>query len=286
MSFASNQPVYQATASSVRDFQTSASRYRYEKTPLNAQIVGVHEKEQWRREEIAFDGYDGERARAFLYLPKRGAAPYQVIHYLSGAGWFAGVPVTEVVEESERVSPFIRAGRAVLLVVLKGFAGREPVGAYVDLELGSKPRREILVSWAIDMQRAVDYLETRSDIDRQRIALWNTSTFEFGALFAAVDQRYTSVLFIGAGSHAAWRHVPPEVNPLHFAPHIRAPKLMLNGRYDDGTPERTSVEPLFRLLREPKRRASFDGGHIPPPQIAVPLFNAWFDETLGPVREK
>ena len=135
------------------------------------------------------------------------------------------------------------------------------------------------------MQRGLDYLETRSDIDTRKIALMNHSTFEFGAVFAGVDQRYSSVILIGAGVFPDLLHVPPEVNPLHFMPHIRAPKLMLNGRYDDGTPESTA-EPLFRLMRGPKKRSTFIGGHIPPPEIAVPIVSGFLDETLGPVSRK
>lgn len=56
---------------------------------------------------------------------------------------------------------------------------------------------------------------------------------------------------------------------------------MLNGRYDDETPERTSVDPLFQLLQAPKKRLRFEGGHMPPVEIAVPILTAWLDETLG-----
>jgi DNA-binding winged helix-turn-helix (wHTH) protein len=36
---------------------------------------------------------------------------------------------------------------------------------------------------------------------------------------------------------------------------IAAPKMMLHGRYDEDTPFKSEAEPLFRLLREPKRTA-------------------------------
>ena len=53
---------------------------------------------------------------------------------------------------------------------------------------------------------------------------------------------------------------------------------------DFGSP--LAVEPLYELLRAPKRRASFEGGHMPPAEIAVPLATAFLDETLGPVARK
>ena len=47
---------------------------------------------------------------------------------------------------------------------------------------------------------------------------------------------------------AANRAIIAAANPINFAPHIRAPKLMVQGRYDEDTPLRTAAEPLFKLL--------------------------------------
>lgn len=64
------------------------------------------------------------------------------------------------------------------------------------------------------------------------------------------------------------------------------PKLVLNGLYDDMNPQETVVEPFFQLLSRPKKLVNFEGGHIPPPEIAVPIVKPWLDETLGPVSRK
>jgi hypothetical protein len=159
------------------------------------------------------------------------------------------------------------------------------VGAYAALEVGSAQHNDILLQWTVDMQRGRDYLETRPDVDAKRVMFWNDSTFDSGAVFAAVDGRYASVIFVGAGVWPELQHVSPEVNPLHFFPHIRAPKLLIHGLYDDGHPIATE-EPIFRLMREPKKRASLVGGHLPPPEIMVPTVNAFLDQTLGPVSRK
>ena len=49
------------------------------------------------------------------------------------------------------------------------------------------------------MQRGMDYLETRSDIDAHKIALVNHSTFTVSSVFAAVDTRYSALVLLGAG---------------------------------------------------------------------------------------
>ena len=56
---------------------------------------------------------------------------------------------------------------------------------------------------------------------------------------------------------------------------------MLSGRYDEASPYKTDVEPLFRLLAEPNRQVLYDGSHTPPSEVALPVINGWLDENLG-----
>ena len=76
----------------------------------------------------------------------------------------------------------------------------------------------------------------------------------------------------------------PEVTEANFAGHIRAPKLLINGRYDEVHSLKRLIEPLFQLLPEKKKLVLYDGSHSPPIEVAVPVINQWLDETLGPVR--
>jgi eukaryotic-like serine/threonine-protein kinase len=273
------------SASSAAAFQVSRERYRYPEAPLNAQLVSVKETAAWRREEIAFDGYAGKRAKAFLYLPRKAAGPFQTIHFLGGASWWMGVPPTYDVEDrAARLAPVLQSGRAVFLGILEGFAGREPVGGFARLPFNSPEYRDMLREWTIDMQRGVDYLMSRPDIDHRKIAFWNTSTVEQGIISAAVDGRYASLILIGGAVSPQMVQLQADANPLHFAPHIRAPKLVLTGQYDDW--KAASSDPLFRLLVGPKKQVAFVGGHVPTNEIAVPLVNAFLDETLGKVQRR
>jgi len=77
-----------------------------------------------------------------------------------------------------------------------------------------------------------------------------------------------------------------EANIVNFAPHIRGPILMLQGRYDEIFAWKTEAEPLYNLLREPKRLILFDGGHAPPLELFATTINRWLDETLGPVKKE
>jgi pimeloyl-ACP methyl ester carboxylesterase len=66
-------------------------------------------------------------------------------------------------------------------------------------------------------------------------------------------------------------------------PYIRAPKLILQGRYDEDTPLRTHAEPLLKLLAEPKRLTLYDGGHVPSVEVTMRNTSAWLDQHLGRV---
>ena len=58
--------------------------------------------------------------------------------------------------------------------------------------------------------------------------------------------------------------MPPEVDGLNFAPRVRVPVLMVNGRYDFGVPFAVNQVPLFRLLGSPDKDKLPGAGHHRP----------------------
>jgi pimeloyl-ACP methyl ester carboxylesterase len=103
--------------------------------------------------------------------------------------------------------------------------------------------------------------------------------------FAAVDDRFRAVILIGAGIDERIQPTLPEAANYNFAPYIRSPKLMLNGRQDEEHPWNTRARPLWNLLREPKELVLLEGvGHHPPVEQRVLPITAFLDRTLGPVR--
>jgi hypothetical protein len=92
------------------------------------------------------------------------------------------------------------------------------------------------------------------------------------------------VVLAEAGLPAVRR--PPEVDPINFAPRLRIPVLMLNGRYSFPEPVETSQVPLFRLLGTPekdKRHLLFESGSRGPTHQYIKETLDWFDRYLGPV---
>src|SRR6185295_1624920 len=111
--------------------------------------------------------------------------------------------------------------------------------------------------------RAVDYLETRPDIDAGRRAYYGLSWgAQLGPIAIALDPRIKAGVLLMGGLKSG--KSAPEVDPFTFAPRVRVPILMLNGDQDFIFPLQTSQQPLFEGLGTPiadKRHVVYPGGH-------------------------
>ena len=150
----------------------------------------------------------------------------------------------------------------------------------------SSTYRDHVIAWSKDLGRSIDYLETRPDIDRSKLAYEGASLgAALGAIFPAVEDRFKALVLIVPGFYLQKRL--PEVDQLNFAPRVKTPVLMLNGRFDFIFPPGSSQEPMFRLLgtpKENKRRVVFDTGHDIPENEQIKETLDWLDRYLGPVK--
>ena len=84
------------------------------------------------------------------------------------------------------------------------------------------------------------------------------------------------------------RDQPAETDAWNFAPRVRIPVLMVNGREDFILPVETNQNPLFQALgtKEPdKKHILYDGGHrnlVTRPDLIGQILT-WLDKYLGPV---
>ena len=142
-----------------------------------------------------------------------------------------------------------------------------------------------MVAWSKDLGRSLDYLETRKEIDRGRIAYFGLS---WGGAVApvmlAVEDRF-KVAVLMAGGLSLWGTLP-EVDAINFVGRVRTPILMLNGRHDHLFPVETSQRPLFDFFGTPagqKKQIVYETGHTPPRKEVIRESLSWLDTYLGPV---
>ena len=221
---------------------------------------------------------------ALIFLPKRGQPPYQAVVYFPGSS-----ALTQ--RDSAQITPrlfdwIIKSGRAVILPIYKSTFERGD-GLESDYPNRTIAWRDHVMAWAKDVRRAVDYLESRGDIDRDRVAYMGLS---WGAamapIYVAVEPRFKAAVLIVGGFYV--QHSLPEVDAFNFAPRVRVPVLLLNGRFDFFYPVDTSQLPMFELFGSPegqKRRVVYDTGHNIPRPGLIRESLGWLDTYLGKVRE-
>jgi len=144
-----------------------------------------------------------------------------------------------------------------------------------------------VIQWSKDLGRTVDYLNSRKDFDKDRIAYYGFSTGGSSAIpIVALESRLKTAIFLAGGLQTDWPTLP-ETEPVNFAPRIKIPFLMLSGRYDFTFPVETSQKVLFKLVGtapEHKRYVLFENaGHVPPRLDVVREVLDWLDRYLGPV---
>ena len=174
----------------------------------------------------------------------------------------------------------IRSGRAVLFPEYQGTFERRPKHS-----LGPSGERDQTIEQCKDLQRSVDYLETRTDIAQGQVGYFGISYgAQAGVIILALEPRIRAAVLARVGLPGARKS--PEVDEINFAPRVRSPVLMLNGRDDLVAPVETQQLPLFRWLGTPwrdKRNVLLDSGHVGPTHQYIKETLDWFDRYLGPV---
>jgi len=258
--------------------------YSYDKVPLNATVENVQSADDdWTTEKITYAAaYGNERAISYLFLPKKSKPPFQTVIFFPGSNALLLRTYTNYPAAS--LDSILKSGRAVLFPIYKSTYER---GDSVNSDNAnmSSTWRDHVIMWAKDASRALDYAETRPELDHEKIAYYGYSWGAvMGAIVPAVEPRIKICIFALGGLD--FPKTLPEVDPVNFAPRVKQPVLMLNGRYDFFFPTETSQEPLYRLLgskKDQKKHLLYDTGHnIPKNELIKESLN-WLDLYLGPV---
>jgi dienelactone hydrolase len=267
-----------------RTYRLYLDQYAYDRTELNAEVEERTEEEDWIAERVSFDAtYGGERVTVFLFLPKTGVAesPHPAVVVFPGSGV---IHQRGNDEGARRRVPewVVKSGRAVVFPIYKGTLDR---GGELTTDQPSETNRyrDYVKMWAHDLSRTVDYLETREDIDTERLAYWGVSWGgRMAPLMLAVEPRFKTAVLYVAG--LKFQRALPEADPFNYVTRVTLPVLMINGRNDFFFPLETSQRPMFELLGTPeahKKWVVYDGGHSVPRTQRIKESLAWLDRYLG-----
>ncbi len=265
-------------------FEAYRGAYSYDQAPLNATVEQVGDEDDWKVEKITYAaGYGNERAISYLFLPKKGKAPYQTVLFFPGSN--ALLLRKFAVYPTAAIDGILRSGRAVIYPIYKSTYERGD-GWESDVPDTSNNWRDHVVMWVKDASRALDYVDSRTDLDHAKIAYYGYSWGAvMGAIIPAVDQRIkVNVLALGGMEYS---QSLPEVDKINFLSRVKQPTLMLNGHYDFFFPVDSTQMPFYNLLgpkKDQKKRIQYETGHnIPRNELIKETLN-WFDLWLGPVQ--
>lgn len=281
-----------------------------EKSKLNAQILGVSQFEGFRIEKVIFESIPKRYVTANLYIPD-GDGPFPVTLELCGHGLGGKIP-------SSNAAKLLALNKIAVLVV-------DPIGQgeriqFVDSESKSQTRGATTEHTLLNMganligtslaayeywdnHRAIDYLETRADIDKNRIGVYGSSGGGTQATYMlGLDQRIKvaticsyftqreKVLEIYGASDGC-QHIPYEgreqLEIADFAL-MMAPKplLIMSGKYDfvdywGATQAFKDLKNAYNTLESPEKISMFsaESGHgMPKPkrEAMVTWFKKWF----------
>lgn len=262
------------------------TQYNYDKTPLNEKTEATLDRENWTIEKITFDaGYNDDRMLLYLYLPKGVKPPYQPVLFFPGSGdLFSKVYDPDNIDG--RIDFILKSGRALVRPIYKGTHERHD-DIKSDLQEETVFYKDHVIMWRKDVGRTLDYLETRTDIQNDKLGYlgWSWGGF-MGGIMPAIEKRIKAVV-LNVGGMCMTRALP-EADQLNFLPRVTQPVLMLNGKHDMYFPVETSQKPMFEFLGTPaanKKMILYESGHLVPRTDFVKETLDWFDHYLGTVRK-
>jgi dienelactone hydrolase len=264
-------------------FEIFRSMCAYDKVPLDPVVQPSAGGEDYRLEKVAYHaGYGQERMFAWILLPKT-PPPYQTVVMFPGAN---GLITATSIDPPEflRIHYLVQTGRAVVYPIYKStFERRDEL--HSDHPNTSGLFRDHQIMWTKEFRRTLDYVETRPDLDASKIAFYGLSWGATqGAILPAFDSRVKVLVLESGGLYA--EKTLPEVDQMNYAPRVKAPVLMIDGRYDHFFPLETSQLPLLRLFGAPekdKRHVIVDSSHALSRHLVIKEALPWLDRYLGPV---
>jgi eukaryotic-like serine/threonine-protein kinase len=265
-------------------FAIYKSRFLYDKTDLNEKVEEKdNSNEDWSIEKITFNAtYGKERVIAYLFIPNNSSPPFQTLIFYPGLNAIAEKDLKKSLETKWLTDYLLKSGRAVLCPIYKGTFERiddqEPV------VLGGRQLTDWIIKWVKDFSRSVDYLETRSDIDHDRIGYYGSSWGGLmGGIIPAIEDRLkVNILIVGGLVSTS-----SDMDIGSFVSRVKIPTLMLNGKYDYTFPYEKSVLPFFNLLGTTKKDLKlYDTDHYVPRNEMIKEVLNWCDNYLGPVKLK
>jgi dienelactone hydrolase len=273
-------------------FQVYKESFSYDKEPVESELIYRDDSaEDWIKEKVSFRAaYNNERVQAYLYLPKHVNPPFQTVIVFPHSGATRGES-SENLEYQEGIDFLIKDGRAVVYPIYKGtFERGGPEYWKLHGQVSTRKYFDLVVKLVKDFRRSIDYLETREDVDKSKLAYYSYSWGgEMISLIAAVEKRLDLAILNTGGMRGfdAGGKIYALADPINYVTRVKIPVLMLNGEYDMIYQYEKVVKPMYELLgTEDKNKLllTYPTDHFVPRNDLIRESLKWLDRHFGSVR--
>ncbi len=256
--------------------------------PINVSVQEIQQSPVWVVEEVILEFQGAANATIYIARPRIHHSPLQPIIYgPPGDCCLLKRSNRSILEQLRPPSDVVvKGGRALVMPIWAGSYERVLPPA-PDPEVKTDREQQAALLWFHDISTTLDYLESRADIDMSKAGFLGISQMALAGNSLAIEKRLKVGVLISAGVNGIRHH--PMSDIVNYAPRIKIPILMINGRFDFFYPYEQSQKRLFDLLGTPanqKRHVVYDVGHFEyaqPNSIAMEVSN-WLDQYLGVVQ--
>ena len=294
--FFNTRDYYKETPVSDEEFQIYfKDQFSYERRALNSKIeMEDDSSEDWILQRVSFDAsYNDERMEALLYLPKQYPKPYQTVIFFPGSGAVFNRSSKNIWPNEDLFDFITKNGRVLMFPIYKGTYERGDDNSWrIHIPQNNRQHVDFIIKVIQDFRRSIDYLETREDIDKEKIAYYGYSWGGiYGGIVPAVEDRVKVSILNLAGLTIPQMvdEIHQLVDPFHYVSRVKVPTLILSGEYDISFPYDLVVKPMHDLLGTPeehKLSLKFPSDHHIPKNELIGESLKWLDKYLGPVKLK
>lgn len=278
--------------------------YVYDKSiPLNATEELIRDEGVCKIYRVYFNSVNGERVPSLVSIPT-GSGRFQCIVFLHGYGGSK--------EDMLSFAGLIAAEGYAIISIDAEFHGERMEEGKALYSPNLEESRMGIIQTIVDLRRAVDYLETRREIDCERIGYVGGSMGGIlGAIFIGVEPRIKAAALLVAGGNMSlmimksqhpaipairkyleeqgmtYEELQKALNPVEPLNFIRRfsprPVVFHLGKHDQIVPAEAG-EQLYEASGEPKQVYWYDSGHdLPLELVAARILDFMERELKGEV---
>lgn len=267
-----------------------ARYYDYDKDlPLQDSVKLISDTSGIQLYYLTYRSVHDRKVTGLLSLPEKVSPPVPVVILMHGLG---DRKTVDYIEAGNNY--LLNAGYAVLRLDICNHGDRHKYDYDFDLIEGYKYwTRDMVAQTVFDLRRAIDFIETRKELDHGRIGYFGFSLGGIiGTVFCGVEKRVKVPVIVLAGGSLnlmfgikalskETRDFLSFIDPINFVASVSPrPLLMINAENDEIVPPITS-KLLYKKAKNPKKIIWYPSKHRSLPiDKAYPDGIHWFDTYL------